>query len=207
MFRLEPGSKLVCVAKSGAGKTEFCRKLLLSVDDVFTRAPDRIVFYYKFAPDWHAAHANVEFTREMPDDLFDDGGGLHKLLVVDDCDERDFPALADVFLRSGRHSRTSVVVNYQSLFHKSPHFRAMMQNADVLVLFHTTRALHQVSLLCRQAFPDRATAAAVVRLYKRLTSRRGGYLLFDFRLECSEYPLRTNVFPRLENEFESVFRT
>jgi hypothetical protein len=206
-FKLEPGSKLMCVAKSGAGKTEFCRKLLICADEVFGRPVDRIVFYYKFAPAWRSDfEGRVEFTRDLPQDLFDDDE-LTKLLVVDDCDEKDFPAVADIFLRSGRHSRTATVVNYQSLFHKSQHFRSMMQNADLLVLFHMTRALYQVSLLARQVFPDPTTSREVVALYKKLTSRKGGYLLFDFRLDCGEYPLRSQVFPRLENDFESVYRT
>jgi hypothetical protein len=209
-FKLQPGSKVMCVAKSGAGKTEFARKLLLCRDSVFVRPPDRIVFHYRFAPDWRAEHErDVEFTRELPRDLFDeeDGDLTHKLLIVDDCHERDFPAIADIFLRSGRHSRVTTVVNYQSLFHKSQEFRSMMQNADLLVLFHMTRALAQVSLLCRQVFPDKRTARDVVELYKKKSSRKGGYLVFDFRLDCGEYPIRTNVFPSLEDDFESVFRS
>jgi hypothetical protein len=148
----------------------------------------------------------VEFTKEIPRDIFEQDD-IHKLLIVDDCDEKDFPLIADIFLRSGRHSKVSTVVNYQTLFHKSQEFRSMMQNTDILVLFHMTRALYQVSLLCRQVFPDKETAREVVELYKKSTNRKGGYLMFDFRVENAEFPLRANVFPLVEHGFESVFRT
>jgi hypothetical protein len=204
-LKMEPGTKLICIAKSGTGKTEFCRKVLLCKDIVFTEPPDRIIFFYKFKPNWDEEHEDVKFVQEIPRDIFEQDG-LHKLLIIDDCAEKDFPAVADIFLRSGRHSKVSTVVNYQSLFHKSQEFRSMMQNVDILVLFHMTRALYQVSLLCRQVFPDKETAKKVVELYKKMSSVKGGYLLFDFRIENAEYPLRSNVFPRVENGFESIFR-
>ncbi len=205
-FKLEPGTKLICIAKSGAGKTEFCRKLLMCRNTVFTNPPDRIIFCYRFKPNWMEEHDEVEFVHDqIPQDIFEQDG-LQKLLIIDDCVEKDFPAVADIFLRSGRHSNVSTVVNYQSLFHKSQEFRSMMQNTDILVLFHMTRALYQVSHLCRQVFPNKETAKEVLELYKKTTSQRGGYLVFDFRIESSEYPLRTNVFPQVENGFESVFR-
>jgi hypothetical protein len=204
-FMMEPGTKLICIAKSGTGKTEFCRKLLLCKNIVFTEPPDRIIFYYRYKPNWHEEHEDIEFTDEIPRDIFDQDG-LHKLLIIDDCLEKDFPAVADIFLRSGRHSKVTTIVNYQSLFHNSQEFRSMMQNVDILVLFHMTRALYQVSLLCRQVFPNKETVKEVVEIYKKLTREKGGYLLFDFRIESAEYPLRTNVFSRVENGFESIFR-
>jgi hypothetical protein len=204
-FKMEPGTKLICIAKSGTGKTEFCRKLLLCKNIVFTEPPDRIIFHYRYKPNWYEEHEDIEFTTEIPRDIFEQDG-LHKLLIIDDCLEKDFPAVADIFLRSGRHSKVSTVVNYQSLFHNSQEFRSMMQNVDILVLFHMTRALYQVSLLSRQVFPDKEKAKEVVELYKKLTKEKGGYLVFDFRIESADYPLRTNVFPRVENGFESIFR-
>jgi hypothetical protein len=204
-FKLEPGSKIISIAKSGAGKTEFCRKLLLCKNIICTVPPDRVIFFYRYKPNWYEEHKDVEFTDEIPRDIFE-RDGLHKLLIVDDCVEKDFPAIADIFLRSGRHSQVSIVVNYQCLFHNSQEFRSMMQNVDILVLFHMTRALYQVSLLCRQLFPSKDTAKEVVELYKKVTSQRGGYLVFDFRIDNAEFPLRTNVFPSVEHGFESVYR-
>jgi len=100
-FKLEPGSKIVCIAKSGTGKTEFCRKLILCKDIVFTKPPDRTIFCYRFKPNWDLP--DVEYVHEkIPRDLFEDDG-THKLLIIDDCAESDFPQVAEIFLRSGRH--------------------------------------------------------------------------------------------------------
>jgi hypothetical protein len=200
-FVIPIGSKLLLIGKSGVGKSQFMERLIKYRGDLFETAEYRVIFVYKFQQPWFEGYSDsVEFCHEhIPQDI---DGEQPTLLFVDDLVEEEFDYIQGWFLRNCRHLKTTIAVNYQSLFNNSSAWRSITQNLDFLFLFYTARSAYQVALLARQIFGESEKAKQVVELYHSCVQKPFGYLLFDLRPSVI-YRLRTNIMPD-EDELEAV---
>jgi GTPase SAR1 family protein len=185
------GSKLLLIGKSGVGKSQFMERLIKYRNFIFEPSDYRVIFVYKFEQPWFKDYREtIEFSHKLiPPDI---DGERPTLLFVDDLVENEFDDMQGWFLRNCRHLKTTITVNYQSLFNNSSAWRCISQNVDFLFLFYTARSAYQVSLLARQIFGSSEQAKQVVELYHKCVAQPFGYLLFDLRPSV-EYRLRSNI--------------
>jgi hypothetical protein len=202
-FLIPIGSKLLLIGKSGVGKSQFMERLIKYRNFIFEPAAYRIIFVYKFKQPWFEQYnQTIEFSHELiPQDI---DGERPTLLFIDDLIEEEFDEVQGWFLRNCRHLKTTIVVNYQSLFNNSSAWRSITQNLDFLFLFYTARSAYQVALLSRQIFGDSEKAKQVVELYHKCVQKPFGYLLFDLRPSV-DFRLRSNILPD-EADLEEVFQ-
>jgi GTPase SAR1 family protein len=198
-FRIPIGSKLVMIGKSGSGKTFFCKQLIDHHMDLFEDPPHRIIMVYQYKQPWFSEprYKNIEFYEKViPDNISASNVGS-TVLFLDDIEEDDFQIVHSWFLRNCRPLKTTIIVNYQSLFVNSSHWRSITSNLDFLILFYSIKASYQVKLFARQVFGDNEKAAAVSDLYQRCISEPFGYLLIDLR-QGIRYRLRSHLIPNGE---------
>jgi GTPase SAR1 family protein len=201
-FVIPIGSKLLIIGMSGVGKSQFMECLIKHRNHIFEPSKYRVVFVYKFEQPWFKNYKNIiEFSHEtIPPDI---DGQKATLLFIDDLLEEEFETIQGWFLRNCRHLKTTIIVNYQSLFNNSSAWRSITQNVDFLFLFYTARSAYQVSLLARQIFGCSEKAKQVVDLYHKCVAKPYKYLLFDLRPSV-EYRLRSNILPN-EEELEKIY--
>jgi len=180
---------------SGCGKTEFIQQVISNRFDLFTVAPKRIVYTYKYPQVWFSKFPEVEFKKEVPNDLDPE---VPSMVVLDDivCDAVALKKCASLFVRGSHHLNTSVFFITQNLFAPSSDFRTISLNATQFVLFKTVRGIHQIELLGRQIFGSSQTQE-FMDAYKDATNQPYSYLLIDLH-PTQEHRLRTSIFPSEE---------
>ena len=135
--------------------------------------------------------SQVPFTliRGLPDDLNVTPGSI---LVIDDLMGQDSDKIAEIFTKDSHHKNYTVVYIVQSLFNKNPYHRVISLNSQYMILLSNPRDKSQILHLAKQVNPE--NPHFVVDAYRQATSRRYGYLVINFRIDCpEELRLRDNV--------------
>jgi energy-coupling factor transporter ATP-binding protein EcfA2 len=191
-FIIETGEKLIIFGKTGGGKSTFVRNLINHRDIIFREKVTKIIYAYQYAQPWFEELANeVEFTTIIPDHIDPIG---HNVLVVDDAREQDFEAISQWFLRGARHSKTTIIFIYQSVFNSnSDSFKRIVNNTDIFIFHYFPKGIHQLSILFRQFLASKDEVREALNLYKEAMQTKYNYLIFDVR-QSVKYQFRLNIF-------------
>lgn len=196
-------TRCLVVGPSCSGKTSFIRRVILHKEKLFSTVPQRIIYTYVYPQDWFSSFQDVEFTKEIPNDL---DPSIPSVIVLDDiiCDAKSLKQGAHLFVRGSHHLNASVFCLSQNLFTNNGDFRTISLNATQYVLFKTRRGLRQIELLARQLF-DRCHIENVIRAYKESTREPFSYLMIDVDV-MQEFPLRACIFPDDKEEIVYVLQ-
>jgi predicted phosphoribosyltransferase len=201
-FIIETGEKVVVIGKTASGKSSFVRDLIKYRDITFRETVTKIVYVYQYAQPWFEELSDeVEFVTSIPEKITPIG---HILLIIDDALEKDFEEISHWFLRSARHSKTSMVFIYQSIFNSnSDSFKRIVNNTDVFVFLYMPKGFYQLGILFRQFFGSKQEVHDALNLYKESMRIKYNYLIFDAR-QSVKYQFRLNIFCKHGNFEEAV---
>jgi GTPase SAR1 family protein len=191
-FKINTGEKIVVLGKSNSGKSTFLRNLIKYRDFIFSEKVTRILYVYKFYHSYFNELSHVvEFVQSIPDDI---SPAQHNLLLIDDGLEDCFDSISAWFLRNARHSNTTIVLVYQTVFvPNSQAFKSIINNTDIFIFTYMPRAQSQLAILFRQFFGSKQEAANALIIYNEAMCTKYGYLVFDVR-QGSCYQFRQNIF-------------
>ena len=205
-----PFSMLVAGSRK-AGKTEFTKNLLSSMNEIINPPPERIIWCYskhqpKLFEELMSIHSGIEYTHGLPiglETMFD--RDKNNLIILDDMmdeaskDER----VAQLFSR-GRHDNLSVIFLTQNLFHKNQ--RSISLNSDYITVFKNARDQSQFQNLARQFMPS--NVKFVMWAYKDATEKPHSYLFLDLAPTTNDRPrVRANVIPNEAPQFVYIPNT
>ena len=211
VFKFESPASTVIAGPSMSGKTVLTLAILRNAEAMYTIPPERILNAYgvhqKKFDDLEAEVTNLNVhhglpTREMIEELKSDNDTGHSLLVLDDLMDEICKSseMCSLFTRDVHHSRISVIMISQNVYHQSRYSRTISLNTSYLILLKTCRDLQQIHFLSRQMFPD--TPKRLVEAYEDATRQPRGYLVVnnltssgddDVRLSTSILPSDTLV--------------
>jgi GTPase SAR1 family protein len=192
-FTIDTGEKLAVLGKTNSGKSTFLRNLIECRDFIFREKVTRIIYIYKYPHEWfNDLSGQVEFRLDnIPEDIVPNG---HNLLIIDDAREEAFEEISNWFLRSARHTKTTVVLAYQTIFNSSSDaFRRIINNTDVFIFTYQPKGRYQLGILFRQFFASKEEVKNALRIYNDAMQVKYSYLVFDTR-QAAKYRFRTNVF-------------
>ena len=201
MVLISPGTKLCLVGKTSSGKSTLLREICEECTDIFTEIPTVVYFVYQHRQDFFIPlqrkladqGVKIVFVEHSVPSEIHNPHRKHVLLAVDDMHERnDLPTVANYFLRSARHNKITIIVNFQSLFVNNDHFRHIMANTDFIAFFYMTKIAAQLKCFAFQLFGERKLTETFIQLFHKLTSRKNGALILD---------LRQGVTHRIRNTF------
>ena len=191
---------MMVTGPSQSGKTEWTRKLLLSL--LIQPPPERILWCFG---QWQPLYENlqkkipcIEFVHGIPDYLHSSqfiSPEKRNLIILDDlmteakCDQR----IADLFTKGSHHRNISIVYLTQNVFPQGKACRDIALNTQYLVLFNNPIDRLQVTTLAKRIYPS--TSAIFMKRFEEATSRPYGYLVVDLKSSTSEQDrLRTDIF-------------
>ena len=189
-LRLTHPFSCVVNGPSGAGKTEWIRKLIYHRDDMIINPPQRIIWCYAEYQPIFSQMENVEFVEGINFTLYP---GQKHLVVLDDLMLSMNKEITQLFV-GGRHRNISVIFVTHNIFFPSKEMRTIKQNSKHMVLFENTQDASQIDYLGRQMFPGKKNHMR--EAYTSAISNPYGYLFVDLRQTIDKrFRLRTQIFP------------
>ena len=189
-LRLSHPFSCVVNGPSGAGKTEWIRKLLYHRDDMIKDAPDKIIWCYGQYQPIFSLMEGIEFVEGLNYSI---APGQKYLLILDDLILSMSKEITQLFV-SGRHRDISVIFVTHNIFYPSKEMRTIKQNAKHLVLFENTQDASQIDYIGRQMFPGKSQHMR--QAYEHAMQNPYGYLFVDLRQGIDKrFRLRTRIFP------------
>jgi hypothetical protein len=186
-------AKKICVlGKTCSGKSTFLRNLMIYRNFTFKEPPTRIINVYQYVQDWFDDLSDiVEFVQTPPTDI---AANEHNFLIFDDSTESMFEDIASWFLRSARHTKTTIVFVYQTIFNsKYDAFKRIVNNTDIFIFTFMPKNRYQLGIFFRQFFASKEKTREALELYNEAMRLKYGYLLFDAR-QGMPHQFRTNIF-------------
>ena len=180
---------------SGSGKTVFLKNLIQNIDFLFKNKIERIVWIYSVSQPCFGDPAlkRVEFVKGFEPRVYE-RNEKPTLIILDDmlsslgnCQE-----LASYFT-TNRHRNLSVAFTSQNLFAKSPVYRTVSLNANIIVLMKMIRDKKQISTFVGQMFPYKKKFAMAA--IEQATENPYAYCIIDTRPSTPEnLRLRGKIF-------------
>ena len=191
---------------SGSGKSTFIYNLLENSEQMFTRKPNKIYYFYSIWQDLFdkCKIDNLNFIKKIPDEttIEDITDRSHHLLIIDDLQisALNDGFIANLFTRESHHRNLSVILILQNLFHQGKYASDISLNAHYFILFKNPRDKNQIKILGNQL----GIRNKIVEAYSLATERPFSYLVIDLspRTE-SDHMLRGNILP---HEFTVVYK-
>ena len=198
----------LCVSgTTGAGKTEWVKRLIRHKDILFSHPPTSIYYFYGvWQKGFESLTNNVEFREGLPSNLDDfhdksqheegeEEGDESRLFIIDDQmqDVVKSPEMERLFTRESHHRNISVIYITQNLFCQGKHSRDIALNCHYIILLRNPRDVHQISILGTQT----GMGKGVLEAYKESTSVPYGYLVVDLSPHNlhPDLSLKTHIFP------------
>ena len=204
IFKLESPSATAIVGPSQVGKSVLALNIVRSAKEMYTIPPEKIIYAYgvyqkKFdevaseIPHLTLHHGLP--SRELVESLRSEEG--NNLLILDDlmqeiCSSQE---MCSLFTRDVHHSRISVIMISQNIFHQSRYSRTISLNTSYLILMKTCRDLMQIHCVSRQMFPS--CPKRLVEAYEDSTQKPRGYLLVNNLTSSGDEDIRlcTGILP------------
>ncbi len=191
--KLQHPFTMVIAGPTGCGKSYFVRDLISEKQEMFSKVPDKVVWFYGIHQPLYDEIENVSFIEGLPT-AFKEFLGKHTLFVIDDLMGDMDKRLTDLFTKGSHHLNLSVIFITQNFFYKGKEMRDITLNAHYLVLCKNRRDLSQVSHLGRQLFPRHVKLFQEV--FEDATKNPYSYLFIDLRAETPEdLRLRAKILP------------
>ena len=203
LLPLQPNSSAIICGASNSGKSQFTKKLIENLEQMYESDPPvRVLYCYgvheTLYTDMEASVPNIQFHEGLPNEkLIDEyADGKHTLIVLDDLMNSvlNSELVERLFVQSCHHKGLSVVYITQNMYQPGQRARTINLNATYLCLFHNIRDKLQVNCLGKQMYPRQTPM--FMEAYEDSTSKKYGYLFIDMSPHSdNEYRLRTNIFP------------
>ena len=203
LLPLEPNSSTIICGPSNSGKSQFTKKLIENLENMYDNDPPVQVLYcygvrQTLYDEMEASVKNIQFHEGLPSETFIDeyADGKHTLIVLDDLmnDVLNSELVERMFVQLCHHKGLSVVYITQNMYQPGQRARTINLNATYLCLYHNIRDKLQVSCLGKQMYPRQTSM--FMEAYEDSTKKKYGYLFIDLSPHSdNEYRLRTNIFP------------
>ena len=184
--RFEHPMSLYIAGASGSGKTVFLKKLIGNLPFLFKNKIERVIWIYSVSQPCFGDRElkNVEFVKGFEPKAYETNEKA-TFIILDDmlsalgnCQE-----LATYFT-TNRHRNLSIAFTSQNLFAKSPVYRTVSLNANVIVLMKMIRDRKQIGTFVGQMFPSKRKFA--MEAIEQATQEPFTYCLIDTRPSTPE---------------------
>jgi hypothetical protein len=204
--RLKTPFNCIISGASKTGKTTFVYNLLTVKNTIFTKKPDKIIVFYKYAQDIYNQMLELNLIDELIN--IDDGftfeninekiepykKGNGSMVIIDDAMTDISQDFEQVFTNLSHHQNCSVIFLTQNMFYKDKAFRTMSLNAHYFVIMKNARDKQQINCLAKQFCPGNSTY--VISSFINATRYPYSYILLDFTPDSpSSLRLRSKLFP------------
>jgi len=149
--RLKTPFNCIISGASKTGKTTFVYNLLTVKNTIFTKKPDKIILFYKYAQDIYNQMLELNLIDELIN--IDDGFTLENItekiepykkgngsmVIIDDAMTDISQDFEQVFTNLSHHQNCSVIFLTQNMFYKDKAFRTMSLNAHYFVIMKNAR--------------------------------------------------------------------
>jgi GTPase SAR1 family protein len=192
---ITPFSALI-VGPSASGKSTFLSRFIEHVDEMVDRQFIEIIFCYSESQPLYETikDPRVRFHEGVVKSSEFNPKDGPRLVILDDFMASVNGDIVDYFIKGSHHRDCSVIMLTQNMFAKCKGFRDISLNSHYIVLFRNVRDGTSINYIARQYAPNDVNH--VVESYRDATSKKFGYILFDFRQVTEEcMRLRTNLFP------------
>lgn len=192
---------------TGAGKTEFIKKLLYN--RMIDPMPHRLVWFYG---KWQNTYNEIKYTTGIPKIEFYEGINKdikfnkkeNNLLIIDDLmnNALDDPWISDIYTKGSHHDNVSIILLVQNLFSRAKNSRTISVNAHYIFVFKNPRDQLQISTLARQMYGAK-NWRLLQEAYDHATKKPYSYLMIDLRQTTPDcMRLRSSILP---NEKTKVY--
>ena len=202
--RFELANSLFVCGPSKAGKSHWVVKLIENRHLLFVQPPAKIYWFYGT---WQPQYASLKekgvhmIDGVQESDIANIENG--SMVILDDLvsETENSKAVTALFTKHVHHRDLFLVYITQNFYHQSKEARMRHLNSHYILFFKNPRDKTQPSMLARQMFPGRSSAA-FAQMFELATEKPHGYLLIDLRQNApNDIRLRTNIFP---DEYPSV---
>ena len=194
-IRLRPGFTLLMVAPSTGGKTYYCYRLLMEINELAVSPVTRLGIFFKVhQPIYDRMRQDLPFPVELFNELpteevvrpraerEQESGGSY-CLVVDDFGAAGVNQyMVDYARVHSHHYNSPLICLVQTLFAKSPLYREFTLNMRYYVVFPNPRDKSGFLYLARQLSPSHWRA--VVGIFEAITSVPFNPMWIDMTQEC-----------------------
>lgn len=189
-------STFLVAGSTGAGKSEYVKKIIVHVSELFYPSIREILWVCSTPPLWR--HENVQFLTEIPDASNLDPS-TPRLIIFDDYMSDGNAAnkqIAKYFTKFSHHTNSSVFYLVQNVFNNADRFhRTISLNAHYLILFQNFRDRTQIQTLGHQLFPRNRNFLELA-LNDVTKNNPFAPLIVDLRPETNhKLRVRSNIFP------------
>lgn len=183
---------------SNSGKTTFVFNFLKNLNQLYTKAPTDVYYFYK---EWQELYAE---NRHLVTEFIQDSASLAFLrekaettsnitVIIDDQFLDANVETAQIFTKGSHHLKVNVIFIVQNLFWKNPHARTISLNSTYMVLFRNPRDKSIISHFAKQFDPT--NAKMIKKIYAEATADPYSYLIFDLHQATSDkYRMYSNIF-------------
>ena len=183
-FPFKSPFRLIVAGPSGAGKTEFVKRIIESKQNLVAPPPDKITWHYAVWQPWYPNFAaRVEFIEGLPTKVEICKKENH-LLILDDMSQFMNKNTSQLFACDSHHRNISIIYLTQNFFQKNGHQRDISLNATHIAFFKNPRDNTQIFNLSRQMFPE--NPKFLTAAYKDATRKPYSYLLIDLTPEIND---------------------
>ena len=200
MFKFVGPCTVSVSGQTGAGKTQFIRRVLSNKKALFEPEPTEVLYCYGVYQ-----KAFEEMEREMPFIKFHSGLpndteinsfadiNQHKIVIADDLmgSLTQSNVISDLFTRGSHHKNLTVIYINQNIFCPGKHSRTINLNTHYMIIMRNPRDVSTMKVLGRQLGIGNALHEAYTDVHKSPYS----YLVTDIHPSSDEqYKLLTNIF-------------
>ena len=197
-LRLQAPFTMQIVGQTGAGKSQFCSRLIENSSVMINPPPERLIYAYGEWQPMFAEMKGVEFVKGITEDLIsrENLGGKRTLLVIDDLsDEVSEKLIGGLFTKFSHHRQICVLFLVNNLFFRGlKNYRLISVNTHYFVIFRSSRDKSSITILARQMWGR--NYKMMEQAYDDAVKRDFGYLFIDLKPGTKKaLRLRTNIFP------------
>lgn len=194
---------------SNSRKTTFLVKLLSDVENHFRirdgQKFDKILYCYGSV--WQEKfdileRKGVVFHKGLPEDIHElfENDGKPAIVVLDDlmAELIESKEMQDLVTKNSHHLNISVFITFQCLFPLGKMSVSIRQQLHVCIFFKILNGDAQLKNRLRAVLADSKGLEDLLSLYKKWTTREGGYMIHDGQPGHDKKTfgsLRTNIFP------------
>lgn len=186
----------IIAGPTSCGKSTFIQRFLKHLEDLIDTEIYEIIYCAPPSsyPDLKECKTQVRFIDGLlpSDDLIEDDKS--RFIIVDDMMSEIDNRIVDFFVKKSHHTKTSICLISQNLFHQKKGQRDISLNAHYIVAYKSPRDRSQMFTLGRQVCPK--NPAYVQEIFEDATQVPYGYLLLDLTQTTPDHlRYRTNIFP------------
>lgn len=189
-------SRTLITGRSGSGKSELIRRILLKYHLLFTTKIEHFLYISPSPPNFTKEFPKLKVLEDIPDEIQE-----HSLVLVDDfmLDKQILRKVARISIRDIHHSSSNLIFISQKFYIDDPNYRVILDNLTSIILFRQNRGYQMLHRLAAEIFPS-SLREYFWDTYHKVTNKKYGYLFIDL---SGNTPTGENLFSNICAEVES----